>query len=213
MAISEQQTKLAAALLERQKTAEELAKELKLPISDISDILKEMLKLGLLKKAEGFPVKYGLIEAVAQKVKERKAIEDEDSNKLRLRIMIEGKAIELELLKKQMKEMETALKAEKGFRLYDIQLAKAIKQGEHYSSYLEINLSVKGFRELMKLLFFYGPASLEVVKPSKLELSADELQDGLVDAAIMIHAYNNYIAKMMSRAEVAEFHKKLFKGK
>ena len=88
-------------------------------------------------------------------------------------------------------------------------LEKLIKSGEHYSSFLEVNISVKNFRALMKLLFFYGPSSLEVLKPDKWSISLDDLQDGLVDAANMVYGYNDYIVKQMTKKELSEFSRKL----
>jgi hypothetical protein len=143
-------------------------------------------------------------------VRKRRMIAETDKNKLRLRINVEVQAIEENLLKNQLKEIQEAIRKEEDFTIYDIIEAKPIQQGEHYSSYLDINLSVKDFHALMKLMFLYGPTSVEVLKPEKLEFTAGELQDGLILISDIVHSYTEYIAKHMNKEELAEFNRKLY---
>jgi hypothetical protein len=128
-----------------------------------------------------------------------------------LKAIIEAQGIEETILEKELKKIEESLRKEKGFTIYDIALAKTVKSGEHYSSYLDVSLSVKDFRSLVRLMFFYGPVSVEVIKPEKLELTADDLQDAIVDMGEMIQSYNNYIMKSMKKEEIEKFNQKMYK--
>jgi len=206
---SDEQKKIALLLLHEPKTAEELNKQLNIPYDKLIMELKGMLKMKVVSK-EGFPTKYRLKENIAEEVRRRKKISEEDSFKLRLKVFIEMQAIEEELLKKQMDKLSKAIENDKEFTVYSIEKAEIVKEGEYYSSYLEVNFSVKNFTALVKFMFFYGPSSVEIIKPDKIEFSAQDLQDGLVDMSEMIQKYSAYITRLLNREELEKFHKKLF---
>ncbi|MBS3062415.1 MAG: hypothetical protein J4203_00955 [Candidatus Diapherotrites archaeon] len=208
VAYSEEQKRIALLLLHEPKTIEQLNQQLDIPYDALTRQLREMLQLGVVVK-EGFPTQYRLKEEIAERAKKRKEIGEEDSNPVRLKITIEAQATERTGVEKALAEMEAALRKEPDFTVYECVLEKLIQTGEHYSSFLEVNLSVKDFRALMRLLFFYGPSSLEVLKPDKWTISADDLQDGLVDAANMVYSYNEYIIRQMTKKELLDFSKKL----
>ena len=86
------------------------------------------------------------------------------------------------------------------------------KVDDKYSTFLDVNLSVRDFRGIIRLMFFYGPASIEVIKPSKIEFTLNDFQDGLVDMTEMVHAYANYIMGILNRKQVEEFNANLYKG-
>lgn len=207
-----EQKKIAVLLMHSPKTVEELNNQLNIPYNDLTEQLKGMLKLDVISKS-GYPPKYRLKENIVEAVRKRVDIAEKDQFKLRMKVIIEGLAIEEELLKKQMNDVKKALEKEKDFTIYDIRMEKIAKVGEHYSTFLEVNLSVKDFKALVKLMYFFGPSSVEILKPDKLEIPLSDLQDGLVDMAEMIQAYNHYILKMMNRQELAEFHRKLYEYK
>ena len=209
---TEEQKRIAVLLFQSPKTAEELSNKLNAKQEELGKELKEMLKLKLIAQ-EGYPPKYKLKQEIYKEVMRRKEIEAEDRFKLRLKIMIEAQAIEQEILKKQMKEIEAALRKEKDFTVYDVKHAKAIKSREYYSTYAEVNLSVRDFKSLVKLMYFYGPVSVEVIKPSRYEIAISDLQDGLMDMADMIQSYNQYVLKLMNRKELNEFYNKLYEYK
>ncbi len=206
---SEEQRRIAVLLMSESKTAEELNKQLNIPYDQLMKELKEMLRLKVISQ-EGYPPKYKLKPDIYEAIRKRKEIEAEDSFKLRLKIIIEAKAIEQDILKKQMKDIEKALRKEKDFTIYDIRRARIIKDGEYYSAYQDINLSVRNFKALVKLMYFYGPVSAEVIKPNKYEIAISDLQEGLADMAHMIQSYNQYVLELMSRKELNEFYNKLY---
>ncbi len=210
MKFSELQKKIAIALINSPKTAEQLSKELNTNITAITDEIKLMMKLNLIEKT-GFPTKYKLKDSILAELQKRKEISAKDPYQLRLRAIIEIKAISEELLKKEMEKVKSLLQNEKDFTIYSVIEAEPIKEAEHYSSYLDVNLSLKDFRAISKLLFFYGPSALEVLKPEKITFAADDLQDALVEMASYIQSYNQYIARLANKAQLEEFRKQLFR--
>ncbi|MAG22208.1 MAG: hypothetical protein CL943_02800 [Candidatus Diapherotrites archaeon] len=206
---SEEQKRIALLLLHEPKTAEELNKQLSIPYNKLMEELKAMLKLDVIGK-EGYPTKYRLKENIAKEVQRRKKIAKDDMNEIRLKAFVEMHAIEEDLLKKQMNNLKEALEKDKVFTVYSVEEADTLKEGEYYSSYLDINFSVKDFSALIKFMFFYGPSSIEVLKPARVEFSAQNLQEGLIDLADMVQKYSRYIAKILDKTELEKFHQQLY---
>lgn len=207
--LSDSQKAIAKSLAKSQKTAEEIAAELKLSYLKTMEELKEMLKSELIVK-EGFPTKYALAQQIVQKVQERRKIGEKDLFKIRLNCMIEIKAIEEGLLTKSINEIEEGLRTDQAFTIYDIKKAEPLQDGEYYSSFLEVNLSLRDFKAITRLMFYYAPQAIEVLKPEKIELTPDDLQDALVDMSELIHAYADQITRLMNRKELEDFTRKLY---
>ncbi|MFH1696690.1 MAG: hypothetical protein ABH854_02160 [Candidatus Diapherotrites archaeon] len=210
---TEEQKRIAVLLMHGPKSIEELQKQLNMPQEGVMNDLKGMLKLKVVEKHEGFPVKYKLIDNISSTVHKRKEIEETDPNRLRIRAIIEAQAVEENLLMKALSDIEAGLKKEKEFTIYDSKKADVVQDGEQYSSYIDLNLSVRNFRALVRFMYFYGPSSVEVLKPAKFDIPADDLQDGLMDMAEMIQAYNSHVLNLMGRKELAEFNNKLYEKK
>ncbi|VVB99216.1 Uncharacterised protein [uncultured archaeon] len=208
---TDEQKKIAFALYGGPKSVEELNSTLSIPFDRLNTQLKGMLGLGLV-KVEGYPQKYFLSEAVAKGVKARKEIAEKDPFDLRLKAVIEFKAVELGLLEKSISEIESKLRSNRDYVIYDIYKAEPQKlEGQgHYSSYLELNLSAKDFTSIVKFMYFFGPSSVEVLKPQKVVLSMYDLQEALMEMADMIQSYNASMIKSMSKEELNEFAKKLY---
>ncbi|MBT4192454.1 MAG: hypothetical protein HOE11_04050 [Candidatus Diapherotrites archaeon] len=208
---NEDQKKIALLLLNEPKTEEDMNKQLNIPYDKLTQELKALLKLGVITK-EGYPTKYRLKQEIVDKIQQRKEISEQDSFKMRLNAIIEFKAIEAELLKKHMKEITAALKKEKAFTIYDVREAEIIEDDDDMeSSFLEVNLSVMDFRALIKFLFYYGPTSIEVLKPNKIELSNFEFQDGLMELAEIFQKYANFFTKHLNQEELTKFYKSAYK--
>lgn len=207
---SENQKKIAHSLFLGSKTSEELSEKLEIPFPEVSKELKGLLKLNLV-TVSGYPSKYFLKKEIQGELMRRKELSADDKNPLRLKIIIEVQALIEESALKSLKQVEDGLKSDKDFIVYDTFFAEPMKQDEKFSSYLEANLSVKDFKSLVKLMYFFGPTSIEVLKPQKMEVSLSDLQDGLNDMAEMIQSYNYYILKLMNKKELEEFQKKLLK--
>ncbi len=207
---TEEQKKIALVLMAAPKTVDELSKQLNLPYDDLNDNLRQMLKLKLV-KVEGYPQKYKLMDNIVEAVKRRKEIQEHDPFDLRIKAIIEFKAVEKDFLKKHMDETQEKLGKEKDYTLYDSYRAEPEKEENHYSAYLELNLSAKDFTSIVKFMYFYGPTSVEVLKPKKVVLAMDDLQDALMEMAEMIQSYNHAMLKSMSKDELDRFAEALYK--
>ncbi len=80
-----------------------------------------------------------------------------------------------------------------------------------FSSFLEVNLSVKNFQSLIRFLFYYGPTSIEVIRPSKIELNQFEFQEGLVELAEIFQKYATFFTQHLNQEELTKFYKEAYK--
>ncbi|MBM3282273.1 MAG: hypothetical protein FJY86_02955 [Candidatus Diapherotrites archaeon] len=208
---SEKQKKLSSALVNGPLSLDQLAERTNLKMSDAQEELKFLMQLKLV-SLQGMPPVYALKDEVANELKHRKMIELTDDNTFRVEIMIEVQGVEEELVKRQSEKILENLAKEPFFKIYSKKVAPIEKVDEKYSTYIDVNLSVRDFRGMVRLMFFYGPASIEVIKPSKIEFTLNDFQDGLVDMTDMVHAYANYIMGILNRKQIEEFNAKLFRG-
>ena len=206
---TDEQKKIALLLLSEVKTEEELHKQLNIPYDKLSVDLKEMLKLGLVLK-EGYPAKYRLRQDIINELQKRKKISEEDSFKIKIRAIIELKAVEENLLKKHLQKISEAIQNEKAFTVYGLSQAELVEEDEMYSSFLEVTITVRDFSALIKFLFYYGPSTIEVMKPSKIEFSQFEFQEGLVELSDIFQKYADYFQKKLTRAELDKFYTEIY---
>ena len=209
---TDDQKRIAVALVNSPKTVEELNSQLGLPFTRLNDSLKQMLKLNLV-KVEGYPQKYVLSAKVAEGVRRRKEIAEKDPFELRLKATIEIRAVEEVFLKKHMDEIAEKLRKDKTLNIYDIFRAKPLRDGGYFTSYFQVNLSAKDFSSIVRFMYFFGPSSVEVLKPAKVVLPMDDLQDALMEMAEMIQSYNHAMLKSMNKDELANFSKSLYASK
>lgn len=207
---SDEQKKIALLLLSEPKTEEELHKQLNLPYDKLSVELKEMLKLSLVQK-EGYPTKYRLRQDIISELAKRKKIAEDDSFRIKIKAMIELKAIEQTLLKKHLGKIRESLQKERNFTIYSVTEAEIIEEDEMYASFIDVTLTVKDFVTLIAFLFYYGPTSVEIVKPSKIEFSQAEFQDGLVYLSEVFQKYATFIMKNLNKEELDKFYKDIYK--
>ena len=205
---SDNQKKISHSLFLEPKTIEELSKSTGFSGPVLSKELKVLIKAGFV-TVSGYPSKYSLKNDIAQELSRRKELAAGDKNMVRLKAIIEVSALLEESAAKSLEEVEKGIRGQPDFTIYSISTAKPLKHDEKYSSYLEADLSVKDFKALVKLMYFFGPTSVEVLKPGKIEVSMADLQDGLGEMAEMIQAYNYYILKLMNKKEIEDFQKKL----
>ncbi|HNV01663.1 MAG TPA: hypothetical protein PKK60_04530 [archaeon] len=211
VAFSDEQKKIALLLLNEPKTEEELNKQLNIPYDKLTVELKNMLKLGLISK-EGYPTKYKLKQEIINEVQKRKKISESDAFKLRISAIIELKAIEENLLKKHSKKIMEAIKKEQNFTIYSMNEAEIVeeKDSEMFSTFIEVNMSLKDFPTLIRFLFYYGPTSVEVIKPTKVEFSNFEFQEGVMQLTDIFQKYANYLEKNINEKEMEKFYKHLY---
>ena len=181
-AFSDNQKKISHSLFLGGKTIEELSKATGFSGTELSKELKALIKAGYV-TVFGYPSKYSLKNEIQQELSRRKELSAEDKNMVRLKAIIEVTALLEESAVKSLEEVEKGIREQEDFIIYSISTAKPIKHDEKFSSYLEADLSVKDFKALVKLMYFFGPTSIEVLKPHKIEISMADLQDGLGEIA------------------------------
>jgi hypothetical protein len=208
---NDKQKKLSTALIAGPLSLDQLAERTNLKMSEAQEELKFLMQLKLV-SLQGTPPVYALKEDVASELKRRKSLELEDDNKFRVQMLVEVQGVEETLVKNQAEKIIDNLKKEPFYKIYSQKMEKIEKIDDKYSTFVDVNLSVRDFRAMVRLMFFYGPTTIEVVKPSKIEFTLNDFQDGLVDMTDMVHAYANYIMGILSRKQIEEFNTKLFKG-
>ncbi len=211
MHFTDEQKKIALLLLNEPKTEEALNKQLNIPYDKLTVELKAMLKLGLISK-EGYPTKYTLRQDIIEEVQKRKKIAEKDAFRLRVRGIIEFKAIEENLLNRHMTKIVDSLKKEPNFTVYSVTKADVVedKEDEMFASFIEANLSVKDFPSLIRFLFYYAPSTIEVIKPDKIDFSNYEFQEGLLSLTEIFQKYADFITKHLTKEELNKFYKDLY---
>ncbi|MCX6801307.1 MAG: hypothetical protein NTZ73_03910 [Candidatus Diapherotrites archaeon] len=210
MGAMQEERKVVANLLMRESLAEaELEKKLRFSKEKLGEVLAQMLRLKLISK-DGASKKYSLKQEIIDEVLKRRKIAEADAFKIRLRVIIDFQAIEKTLLKKHMDKVIDAIKKEKMFTVYSIERAKTAKDGEMYSSFIEVNLSVKNFSSVIRLLFYYGASSIEVLKPDRIAFSQYEFQEGLMDLAAIFQSYSRYFMEHLNKEDLDKFYKKIY---
>ncbi len=208
---NDKQKKLSTALINGPLSLEQLAERTNMKMSEAQEELKFLMQLKLV-ALQGTPPVYALKDDVSAEMKRRKSLEQEDDNTFRVQMMIEVQGVEESLVKNQAEKILENLKKEPFFKIYSQKIETIVPVEDKFSTFVDVNLSVRDFRAIVRLMFFYGPASIEVIKPNKIEFTQNDFQDGLVDMTDMVHAYANYIMGILSRKQVEEFNTKLFKG-
>lgn len=209
---SEEQKKIALALFEGPLALEEIAKHLTISGEELQKELERMLELKVLEENEGI---FSLKKEVVKELQKRKELSESDSFKLRLLAYIELQALEEEMLSKQLNSIVEKIKQNDDVTVYSVEIAPIEKQqtSEYYSSYIEVNFTIRDFTSLIQFMFYYGPSTVEVLKPGKMEIQASDLQDALAELSDINSKYTNYIASSMNKKELEEFNKKIQKAK
>ncbi|MCD6247258.1 MAG: hypothetical protein J7J87_02380 [Candidatus Diapherotrites archaeon] len=202
------QKKIAYALLEGPKSIEQLSKILAENPFEIEKALKQMLELKVVNESAGL---FSLSEEVKKGLKERREAREKAKPKLDIQAYIEVTSISEKKLKAQLETIEKRLKNDPSLVVYSLHVAEPVKQKEEYSAYIELTAGFRDFLSLVRFMYFYGPSTVEVVKPAKAEFTAYELQEGLNEMAELIFKYNTYVAKHFKKTELEEFYKKLFR--
>lgn len=208
---SDAQKSLCNALLASPLSLETLSERVQMKAELVQAEMKALMQLKLVALA-GTPPQYALKEEVASELKRRKTIEGEDDNVFRIHALIEVQGVEETLVKKQVEKILANLQNEPFFRIYVSKMEDILKVEDKYTTFIDLNLSVRDFRGMVRFMFFYGPTTVEVVKPSKIEFTLDDFQNGLVDMTEMVHAYAEYIMGLLNRKQVEAFNTRLYEG-
>ena len=213
MRVPEIQRKIAVLLLNEPKTAEDINKQLNVDYVTTTKELNNMMKQSLIKKLPGFPTKYTLDNYILEKIKKRKEIAENDSYKLKIRAIIELQGIDKDLIKFNLEKMKSLIDDENNFTIYETKISEVIEQDNMYYGFLDITLTLKNFSTLIYFITYYIPVSVEVISPTKYDISIFELQDGLMDLSTIMQKYSAEFQKRLTKEEIEKMHKKLFNAK
>lgn len=192
---SDDQKQLAKVLLKGPMSVEDLREESKIPMNRINEALKELIKLKLVDRDGS---KYKLIDYVTKgvEVKPRKPREVEEN--YRVRLIIEALSKDKGALQAQLDILEGKLK-EEPVSLLKLDKAETELQGENYTSYLDVEAGVRDFKDLLYLIINYGPSSVELLEPQKIELSMGETQEALNEVSSAVHYYVSFILGLQQK--------------
>jgi DNA-binding MarR family transcriptional regulator len=196
---SPEQQRIARSLLKKEKTIEELRDELGMPANRLNDELKNLIQLKLVERSEDN--RYKLIDYVLRGVTMPKK---EREGEYKVNIIIEGISPDEKALEKEMEILESKLKNE-GFKLLKLEKSEISKEKDNYTAFLNVDLSVPDFSDLVYLIVQYGPSSVELLEPKEVKLDLSQAQGVLNEVASAVHYYVSLILQFK--------HKEMDKGK
>lgn len=202
MRISEIQRKIAVLLLVEPKTVEEINKQLDLGFDAITKELNKMIKLGLVNKTNEFPTKYVLDDYIIAELKKRKEIAEKDSYKIKIQMIMDVDGVVKEVVDKHLDNIKGMIEKEKDITIYNIKKSDLLEQDNSYFGYIDVTYTVRDFATLVRILMFYVPSSIEVLAPSKYNMSVYELQDGLIELSQRTQTYLKELQKRLTKEEI-----------
>ncbi len=206
---SDRQKKISLALMKGEKTIQELQQTTTIHKENIEDSLKKMIELKLVEQNQN---KYKLNDTILKELKKRKEIIETDPFELRIHAIIEMQAVEKELLEKHLNQFTKSIKEDEHFTVYNVTSEEIIQTEEDgmFSTFIQTDITLKDFKSIIYFMFFYGPSSVEVIRPKEIKLQAEDLQEGLMDLAEMVQKYTEYITSIMKEKDLQDFTKKLY---
>ena len=206
MSITELQKRIGVLLYKKPMTAEELAKELGVDINDVLEALKGLLIMRLVIK-EGTPPVYRLAPHI------REAIDQEGEEGILLHAIIEGGAVTEELAEKAADEVENRMRKDLRLKVRSVERAEVEKDEETntYYTHLDVTLYVRSLEDALYFVFFYGPSVVEVLS-DEVKIDVGDVQRALSLASAMVQGYSSLLAQKMTREELEEFNRKLWKS-
>jgi len=211
MRISEIQRKIAVLLLVEPKTIEDINKQLDLGFDAITKEINNMLKMGLVKKTNEFPTRYVLDDYIISELKKRKEIAEKDSYKIKVQMIMDVDGIVKEVVDKHLDNLKNLLEKEKEITIYDIKKSELLEQDNSYFGYVDVTCTVKDFSSLIKLVMYYSPSSIEVLSPTKYDVSMYELQDGLIELSQKTQMYIKELQRRLTKEEAQLAMQKFYK--
>ena len=206
MKLTNLQKRIGAVLLKGPKTAEEIAEELNEDIRDVLEALKGLILLRLVKK-EGNPPQYSLADHI------KEALKTESGAGILIHAVLEVHGVSEEIVKNALEKIKEKLEAEEGFIVRNVAISD-IEKDENlnvYYGHIDTTLLFPALEPLVYFLFFYGPTVIEVLTTEKIEVEPGDLQRAVLLAASMIHGYVDYISRKMTKEEIEEFNRRLYR--
>jgi len=179
------QETVARGLLKGPRAVEDLRKDTGLALKDINEALKGMINMGVVIKRKDNT--YTLIDDVIKGVKKER--------NFHVKMFIEGMSEDKDELVRMMKNLEQKLR-EEPLDILEFKEGEPLKQETNYSMFFDLTVAVASFKDIISLIINYGPSSVELLKPSKVELGAPEAHAVLNDMTSAIHHYVGIIMQL-----------------
>lgn len=109
-------------------------------------------------------------------------------------------------IKKAMSLVVKTLGKEKGVEIISKKTHKVKKVETIFSTFAEIEMIVQSLPDLIALLFGYTPSSIEILEPSSLDLSLNDINNLLNDLASKIHRSEAVAKKLGIENEILKKH-------
>ena len=205
MTYSEEQQKIAKILLEGPKTLDQLREASGLDAKQLNEELKGLLKLKVVERKED---EYKLIDLVEKAVRgETGPIEGVFQSNL----IIEATSKDKESVEKQLGILEDKIKKERV--KIDFFEKKDVNENDGYfNAFIELTISVDSLLDLVMFIISYGPSSVEFVKPKKVELNQNEVQEILHQISSAVYYYTSLIIQLKYADLYKEKQKKPYKS-
>ncbi len=190
VSFSPEQQKIARSLLKKEKTIEELRKELGVPANKLNEELKTLIQLKLVEKTDNN--RYKLIDYVLKGVTmPRKEVE----GRYKVNMIIEGLSSDEGALGKEIEILEKKLKNEK-YKILKFEKSDIGKEKDNYTQFFNVDVSVPEFSDIVYLIVQYGPSSVELLEPTEVKLNLSEAQEVLNEIASAVHYYVSFILQL-----------------
>ena len=170
-----------------------------------------MLKIGLVKKTNEYPTRYVLDDYIIAELKKRKEIAEKDSYRIKIQMILDVEGVVKEIVDKHLDNLKGFLDKEKDITIYDVKKSELLEQDNSYFGYIDVTCTVKDFASLIRLIMFYAPSSIEILSPTKYDISMYELQDGIIELSQRTQIYIKELQKRLTQEEAQLALKKFYR--
>ncbi len=195
MKITDEQARVAKALVSGPKALGEIVNETGLSEDEVKSSIDALMKYGIIRR---YKDKYRIIEAVRRGLENQERISPGEYN-FRVYAIFEGISESREALEKAQEDLIAKFKADDRFEILDLNVEEILENDGVYTSMFEAEVVAKTFHDLVYMVITYGPSSIELIEPSRFEIKASEGQGILMDVAEVVHSYAQIIADLSKR--------------
>ncbi len=190
VAFSPEQQKIARSLLKREKTLEELRNELALPANKLNEELKSLIQMKLIEKSGDN--RYKLVDYVLRGVT---MPQKKTEGAFKINMIIEGLSSDKIALDKEMEILEKKIKGEK-YTLLKFEKSDIGQEKDNYTQFLNVDVSVPEFSDIIYLIVQYGPSCVELLEPTEVKMDLSRAQEVLNEVASAVHYYVSFILQL-----------------
>lgn len=120
-----------------------------------------------------------------------------EMEQINARMIIEAQGKPAEFVSESLRKLVAKMNSISGVEVYEekhespVETTIQSNQGKIFSGLVDIGVRVKDFETLVALVIGFGPSSVIILEPDKIEISARELQNIMNDLAGVIHTLAN----------------------